>query len=186
MGKIAAAILIATALASAQAAATEPPRTPKPTAAPTPTADQKQAADAWVKDAYAWADQLTKLGEGLGTTFTAVLDGKQRTAVLKRQLDEATAQMDDKAAAFGARPAPTFAEMAAFKAAFVDYLAWERKVIVGWISEAVRISDDKKLKRAEKEKVVLASLRAQAKDEDVWKAKIQAAMKAVYAALNRK
>jgi hypothetical protein len=186
MSKIAAALLIAATLASSQAGATEPPRTPKPTAVPTPTPDQKQAADAWVKDAYAWADRLTKLGESLGTTLNNVFDGTQTTAGLKLKLKVATGEMDEKASAFGARPAPTFEEMSAFKAAFLDYLAWERKMMVAWVTDAIRIADDRKLKPEEKAKAASDSLHAQGKDEDARKAKIESAMKAVYAALNRK
>jgi len=176
MSNVAPAILIATIVASAQAG---------PTARP-PTDEQKRAADAWVRDAYAWADQLTKLGEGLGEMLADVLDGKQRSDALAKRLKQNTALMDEKAGAFKARPAPAFAEMTAFKRAFLDYLAWEKELIVGWIGGAVRIADDKKLTAAQKKQAVSDSLHANEKDEDARKEQIQTAMKAVYAALNRK
>jgi hypothetical protein len=173
---VAPSILLAAALAAAQ---------PVP-AKRALDAEQKSAADGWVKDAIAWTTALTSYGEKMGNMLPPVLDGKQNGNAMRAELKRTAVLLDDKLAYFKARPSPAFAEMAAFKTGFVDYLVWENRVYVALMSDLIKIAEDKKMKRDKKEAALLQTLRSQESEENAWKAKIEASMKAVYGAINRK
>jgi hypothetical protein len=76
--------------------------------------------------------------------------------------------------------------MKAFRTTFLDYLAWENRIFVTLMSDLLKIAEDKKMDRAKKEQVLMKRLRASESDENAWKAKIEASLQAVQAAVNRK
>lgn len=172
---VAPSILLAAAIAAAQ---------PVPTMS-APDGEQKRAAAAWVQDGVAWTNQLTAYGENLGKMLPPILDGKPGNE-MRTELKRTKAAVDAKLASFRARPSPAFAEMSAFRAVFLDYLAWENRTLVTLMGNLLKIAENQKMERAQREKALLETLRSTENDENAWKAKLAASMQAVQAAVNRK
>ncbi len=172
----AASILLAAAVAATQ---------PVPTKLPLDAA-QKSAAEAWVKDGLAWTNELTSLGEKLGMMLAPILDGKQSGDAMRAEVKRTEAKLAAKLESFKARPSPSFAEMNAFRTIFLDYLVWEGRIFVTLMNDLARIAEDKKMKRDQKEPALMKTLRASESDENAWKAKIEAALKAVNTAISRR
>jgi hypothetical protein len=169
-------ILLAAAVAAAQ---------PVPVK-PGPDQEQKNAAAAWVKDGLAWTNELTAHGEKLGKMLAPILDGKENGDAMRAELKKSKEALDAKLEYFKGRPSPAFPEMKAFRTTFLDYLAWENRIFVTLMSDLLKIAEDKKMDRAKKEQVLMKRLRASESDENAWKAKIEASLQAVQAAVNRK
>ena len=172
---IASSIVLAVAVAAAQ---------PVPTKRG-PDEAQKRAADSWVKDGIAWTTELTAHGQKLGAMLPPILNGKQNGDAMRAELKRSAAVLDAKLEHFKARPSPAFAEMNAFRTTFLDYLAWENRVYVALMTDLLKIAEDKKLKREQKQEALLQTLRASESEENVWKSKIETAMKDVNGAINR-
>jgi len=173
---VAPSILLAAAVAAAQ---------PVP-AKPAPNEEQKSAAAAWVKDGLAWTNELTSYGEKLGKMLPAIMEGKETGDAMRAELKKTREALDAKLAYFKGRPSPSFAEMNAFRGTFLDYLAWENRIFVTLMSDLLKIAENKKMARAKKEEALMKTLRASESDENAWKAKIEASLQAVQAALARK
>jgi hypothetical protein len=151
-----------------------------------PDEEQKKAAATWVKDGIAWTNELTAHGERLGAMLAPIMDGKQTGGAMRAELKKTKDTLDAKRESFKARPYPAFAEMEAFRTTFLDYLAWENRILVTLMSDLLAIAEDKRLKPDKKEEALLLRLRSTESDENVWKAKIQSALQAVQTVLNRK
>ena len=149
-------------------------------------AEQKSAADAWVKDGVVWTNELQSLGEKVGRMLPLLLDGKLNGEAVRAEIKRAGAKMDARLDDFKARPSPAFAEMKAYRTLFLDYLVWEGRMFVTMMNDLSRIAEDKKVKREKRLEALLEIMHAQEGEENVWKAKLEAAKKTVYAAINRK
>lgn len=157
---------------------------PVPTTA-APDAEQKRAAAAWVQDGVTWTNQLTSYGEALGKMLPPILDGTSGNS-MRAELKRTKATLDDKLESFKARPSPSFAEMKAFRAVFLDYLAWENRTLVKLMGDLLEIAENRKMKREKREAALLATLRSTESDENAWKAKLEASIRMVQGAVNRK
>jgi hypothetical protein len=148
--------------------------------------DDRRAADHYVKEGLEWTKELTSIGERLGNTLADVIEGKQNGKAMRAEIKRVSALVDDRLAYFRARTAPGFAEMSAFRALFVEYLAWERRSFIGMMGDALKIAESKNRSREQKGDALLKVVRAYDAEERVWKAKFEPAQAAVYAAINRK
>jgi hypothetical protein len=156
-------------------------------AAPTVISEEDgRAADHYVKDGTSWTRELTSLGEGVGNMLADVLDGKQTGKVMRAEIKRVAGVIDDRLASFKARPSPGFPEMVAFRTLFIDYIAWEGRAFVRVMNDMLKIAEDKKRARDAKAEALLKAMRASDAEERVWKAKLEPAQAAVYAAINRK
>jgi hypothetical protein len=172
---VAPSILLVAAVAAAQ---------PVP-AKPGPDEAQKRAAAAWLKDGIDWTNQLTTYGETLGKMLGPIIDGKSGDA-MRAELKRTKAALDDKLAYFKGRPSPAFPEMNAFRTVFLDYLAWENRIFVTLMGDLLKIAEDRKKNRAQKEPALMQVLQSSDRDEQGWKAKISASMQALQAVVNGK
>jgi len=159
---------------------------PAGTNPPALSEEDRRAADHYVKEGHAWTQELTSLGENLGNMLMNVVDGKQNGEATRAEIKRVAALGAIRVAHFKATPSPGFPEMVAYRALFLDYLAWEQRSFRPMMNEALKIAEDKKRTRSEKGPAILASVRAYDRDEQVWKAKFEPVIKAVYAAINRK
>jgi hypothetical protein len=105
---------------------------------------------------------------------------------MRAEIKRVKVVVDDRLAYFKARPSPRFSEMVAFRALFIDYLAWEVRTFVRMMNEMATIAEDKKRTREAKGDALLKAMRAYDVEERAWKAKFEPAQAAVYAAINRK
>jgi hypothetical protein len=151
-----------------------------------PTAADRAAADQFIKDGFAWTRELTSMGEKLGNMLVQVLDGKQTGDEVRAEIKRVSGVIDQRLTQFKARPSPTFPEMVAFRALFLDYLAWEGKVFGPMIGEGLEIVENKKQPRAVRADTLIKKLQGFDEEEKPWKARLQTSMKDVYAAINRK
>ena len=148
--------------------------------------DDRRAADHYVKEGLEWTKELTSIGERLGNTLADVIEGKQNGKAMRAEIKRVSALVDDRLAYFRARTAPGFAEMSAFRALFVEYLAWERRSFIRMMGDALKIAESRDRSREQKGDALLKVVRAYDAEERVWKAKFDPAQAAVYAAINRK
>jgi hypothetical protein len=148
--------------------------------------DDRRAADHYVKEGLEWTQELTSHGETLGNMLADVIEGKQTGAAMRAEIKRVKVVVDDRLAYFKARPSPRFPEMVAFRALFIDYLAWEGRTFVRMMNEMATIAEDKKRTREAKGDALLKAMRAYDVEERAWKAKFEPAQAAVYAAINRK
>ena len=145
----------------------------------------RRAADYWVKEGYEWTQELSSFGEALANMFVNAGNGPQARTAVRAEVKRVAALLDDRVSYFKARPSPGFPEMVGFRTIFVDYLVWERRTFAQGMNEALRIVENKKQTREERAAALVKMGNAWDRDEKIWKAKIQTAAKAVYAAMRR-
>jgi len=146
----------------------------------------KDAADAFAKEAHAWTQQLTARGETLGGLLVDVIEGKSKNGdLVRREMRSVGTWLDGKAAYFATKPAPSFAELAAFRATLLDYIAWEKQAITTGFAEYLKIAEDGNLNRDQKWAKFRKGLQSLDDEEQAWKRKFKDAESAVYLALNR-
>lgn len=159
---------------------------PSPVATAPLTAADRAAADQFIKDGFAWTRELTTMGEALGHMLVDVLDGKQTGDAVRAEIKRVSGVIDERLAQFKGRASPGFAEMVAFRALFLDYLAWEGRVFGPMMNEALTIVENKKQPRDARADALIKKLQGFDKEEQPWKTRLQASMKSVYAAVNGK
>jgi hypothetical protein len=159
---------------------------PARAATTTVTAADRAAADQFIKDGFAWTRELTSMGEKLGNMLVQVLDGKQSGDAVRAEIKRVSGVIDQRLAQFKARPSPAFPQMVAFRAQFLDYLAWEGRVFGPMIGEGLEIVENRKQTRDARADALIKKLQSFDAEEQPWKARLQTSMKDVYAAINRK
>jgi len=148
--------------------------------------EDRRAADHYVKEGLDWTQELTSLGANLGNMLVDVLEDKQTGKVMRVEIKRVSALIDDRLRYFKKRPSPAFAEMAAFRALFVDYLAWGARTFIPMMNDMLKVAEDKKRGRNAQGQALMKVMRAYEAEERTWKAKFDLVQAAVYEAINRK
>ncbi|HMF41836.1 MAG TPA: hypothetical protein VKQ32_14260 [Polyangia bacterium] len=151
------------------------------------TDDEKRAADSYVKAAYAWIDDVSARCLKIGYMLSDVMHGIASNGDATRaEIKSLQRLFDAKARPFDAAPSPKFAEMVAFRRLYLDFVAMQRPSIERGLPAVLALAEDRRLPEDERVRQVLAKLHEQDFDGPMWTGKLDAAKKAVDAALKRR
>ena len=151
------------------------------------TDDEKRAAEAYVKDAYAWIDDVSARCTRIGHMLSDVMHARASNGDATRaEIKSLQALFDIRSHPFDAAPSPRFAEMITFRRLYLDFVAMQRPFVESGSLAAVAMAEDRRLPEDERVRKVLAFLREHDFDGQAWTAKLDAARKAVEAALKRR
>jgi len=153
---VAPAVLIAAAVTATE---------PAPVRSPLSDEDRR-AAQSYLTESVAMTRQLPDRGKKLGGMLAALLQGQFKNGnPVRAELKAALAFFDENIAYFKRKPAPKFPQMSKFRTVFLDFLGWERQFLVTWIGDSLKILENPKLGRDEKQRLLIQATNAHLDEE---------------------
>ena len=99
----------------------------------------RAAAQAYAKDAYSCTRVVADFNDRLVVMIESVLRDLDKEDLPRGHVKRATDWLDAASAKFKTRPAPAFDEGEALKATLLDYLAFERRLIVAFADDNLKL-----------------------------------------------